>query len=186
MRLHARRFAPRQDQISRIAKPMRDLIGADFRRALSADQTARFLATRADLKRVIGRTTFDRLGRAAALPSEQRDLSPLDWAKATARFLKRYLTTRQRVKKAALVKAYVPILELGILGFLNRTYSLGHNDASRILDEEYLPVFEQAWSVLAHRIWLSSFWFLRKWPVRVRMMVVRIFSQQAQPGTTVR
>jgi hypothetical protein len=182
MRLHARCFTPREDEAVPIVKPMRDLIGDDFRRALSADQASRFRAAHADLMRLLGRSRFERL----ASPGEQADLAPVDWAKITARFLKRYVITRDRAKKGTLVKAYVPILQLGILDFLNRTYLLRYDQAARILDEEYLPAFERAWSILAHRIWLWNFSLLRKWPVRVRTRVIGIFSRHTQPGASTR
>jgi hypothetical protein len=184
VRQHPHRFTPHHERISQIAKPMRDLIGDDFRRALSADQAFRFRGAQADLERLLGRAAFDRLADADASPTGHANLSARDWAKVTARFLKRYVSTRDRVKKAALAKAYVPILQLGILGFLNRTYPLRYDEASRILDEEYLTVFEETWRVLAHRISSPHFSFLRKWPMRVRRRLIGVFRWLIQPGTS--
>ena len=184
VKLHSHRSTPREGRISQIARPMRDLVGDDFRRALFADQAFRFRGAQHDLKRLLGRTAFDRLAGAGASPTEGPDLSPRDWARVTTRFLKRYTRTRGWVKKTALAKAYVPILQLGVLGFLNRTYSQRYDEAMAILDEEYLPAFEQTWSVLAHRIRLSQFWFLRKSPMRLRRKLIGVFRVLFQPGTS--
>src|SRR5450755_276415 len=123
---------------------MRELMRDDFRLALWRDQALRFQEVQGDIRRLFGMIAFKSLSTASASPAELVDLLPARWAKLTIRLLKRYVMTGDKGRKSVLIKAYVPILQLGILAFLNRTYSMRHNEAARLLGEQYLPVFEQA------------------------------------------
>ncbi|MBV9267967.1 MAG: hypothetical protein JO061_17495, partial [Acidobacteriaceae bacterium] len=180
VKLHRRRFEPEPSRVSGITRPMRDLIGDHFRTALARDQATRFQRMEEEIRRQLGSIAFKRLAAASASAPELADVSPKDWAKATLRFLKRYLGARDQIRKSALAKAYVPVLQLGILGFLNRTYSMSYREAVRVLEEQYLPAFEQAWSVLAHRMSVPQFSFLRKCPIRFRRTFTVVFRRVLQ------
>ena len=133
--------------------PMHDLVGPDFRRDLHADMTNRFQLSAAHLRRTLGPTQFTLI--AAGIRSDNPDLAtlpPRAWAKATLRFLMRYIRNPEQAKRTTLVTAYVPILELGILDFLNRSYDLTYEEALRIIEREYLVQFQQVWNGLSHRL----------------------------------
>jgi len=133
---------------------MRDLIGSEFRHELQADMARRFRAATGDIRQALGGAAFERFAALANQTSaEQVSLSPLHWANATIRFLTRYVRSRDREKKYRLARACVPILEAGILGFLNLTYDLVYSEAFRRLDAEYLPAFQQTWDSLSRRLW---------------------------------
>jgi hypothetical protein len=171
---------PRQPA-ARVSTPMRDLIGDEFRFALAQDQSIRFRNVEPGIRRMLGRLVFSRFANASTSPPEFVAISAQEWAKATIRFLRRYLRLRDQSHKSALARAYVPILQLGILSFLNRTYSLTYTEASQLIEEEYLPVFQAAWSVLARRrMQFPQFPLLRGWPIGIRSkvnIVVRRFSR---------
>ncbi len=147
---------------------MRDLIGAEFRQDLHRDMAMRFRAAADDIRKTLGTTACERFSRIANdLPTEQVVLSPQHWSKATFRLLARYVRSRDGAKKARLARACVPILEGGILDFLNRTYDLAYGDALHVLDTEYLPVFQRNWESLSGRLLLYRLSLLRRWPVRM-------------------
>jgi hypothetical protein len=60
----------------------------------------------------------------------------------------------------------VPILEAGILGFLNLTYDFVYAETFQCLDAEYLPAFQQTWDSLSRRLTLYRLALLRRWPDR--------------------
>jgi hypothetical protein len=66
-----------------------------------------------------------------------------------------------------LAHVYVPILEFGVLGFLNRTYGLPYNEAFLLLRREYLPAFQQTWNSLARRLSVYRMAFFRRCSVRL-------------------
>lgn len=132
---------------------MRDLIGPGFRQELHADMAARFWAAAGDIRRTLGGTSFERFAAIAnQTATGQISLSPHHWAKATMRFLVRYVRSRDREQKSRVARASVPILEAGILGFLNLTYDLVYAEAFHRLDAEYLPAFQQTWDSLSRRL----------------------------------
>lgn len=146
---------------------MRDLIGSDFRQELHADMATRFRAAAHDIRQTLGTTAFERFAALANQTlAEQVSLSPRHWAKATIRFLARYVRSRDREKKSRLAWACVPILEAGILGFLNLTYDLVYAEAFQYLDAEYLPAFQQTWDSLSRRLVFYRLALLRRWPGR--------------------
>jgi hypothetical protein len=146
---------------------MRDLIGSDFRQELHTDMATRFRAAAHDIRQTLGMTAFERFAALANQTSaEQVSLSPRHWANATVRFLARYVRSRDREKKSRLARACVPILEAGILGFINLTYDLVYAEAFRCLDAEYLPAFQQTWDSLSRRLTLYRLTLLRRWPDR--------------------
>jgi hypothetical protein len=133
---------------------MRDLVGSELRAELHADMGRRFRAAEGDIRRALGAAAFERFAALASFTSaEEVSLSPRPWAKATIRFLTRYVRTRDRDRKSRLARACVPILQAGILGFVNATYDLSYTDAFEHLDAEYLPAFEQTWDSLSRRLW---------------------------------
>jgi hypothetical protein len=171
LKLHGHSFAPRAPRVSKMSRPMHELIGDDFRLALSTDQALRFREVQSHIRRLFGTIAFKRLAAASSSPAESAELLPADWATLTIGLLEQYLMTRDQARKSALIKAYVPILQLGALAFLNRTYSMRYNEAARLLGEQYLPVFEQAWGILARRISSPPHSLLRKWPLRLRRVI---------------
>ncbi|MGD1073031.1 MAG: hypothetical protein ABSB15_23165 [Bryobacteraceae bacterium] len=147
---------------------MRDLIGSDFRRDLHRDMAMRFRAAAPDIRQTLGGTAYERLAAVADWPlAEQVVLSPRHWSNATIRFLARYVRSRDPAKKSRLARACVPVLEAGILGFLNRTCDLTYGEAFECLDAEYLPVFQHTWDSLSRRLVLYRLVLLRRWPARV-------------------
>lgn len=157
-----------------VTAPMRDLIGSDFRRDLHRDMMLRFAASATDIRRTLGGTAFERFSDIAKVPlAEQVALSPRHWSSATLRFLARYVRSRDRAKKSRLARACVPVLEAGILGFLNRTYELRYAEAFQCLDNEYVPVFRRAWDSLSRRLVLYRLALLRQWPLRMANRMVR-------------
>jgi hypothetical protein len=181
LKLRHQRLVPEPNRASGISRPMGELIGEEFRIALACDQAARFQNVQRDLRRLLGSIAFKRFSAASASPAALVHVSPADWASATVRLLRRYLRSRDQARKTALAKAYVPVLQLGILGFLNRTYSMRYDQALRLLDQEYLPVFQQAWNALAGRISFPQFSFLRRWPVRVRRRITSVVRRLVLP-----
>ncbi len=153
---------------------MRDLIGPEFRCYLHRDMSARFRAAAHDIRKTLGSAAFERFAALVNLPlAEEVILSPRHWARATLRFLTRYVRTRERAQKTRLARARVPILEAGILGFLNRTYNLAYAEAFQCLDAEYLPAFQETWDSLSRRLLLYRLALLRRWPARVARRTVR-------------
>jgi hypothetical protein len=73
------------------------------------------------------------------------------------RLLTHYLRTRERDKKSRLARACVPVLQAGILGFVNATYDLSYTEAFEHLDAEYLPAFQQTWDSFSRRLWPYRF-----------------------------
>jgi hypothetical protein len=153
---------------------MRDLIGPDFRRDLHRDMAARFREAAPDIRRTLGATAFDRLASIANHPlPEHAILSPRHWSSATMRFLARYVRTRDRARKSRLAHACVPVLEAGMLGFLNHTYEFMYAEAFQCLDSEYLPAFQRRWDSLSRRLVLYRLALLRQWPVRLAHRALR-------------
>jgi hypothetical protein len=146
---------------------MRDLIGPDFRQDLHRDMATRFQATADDIGQTLGRAAFERFAAVAnQTQAEQVVLSPRHWSGATIRLLAHYMRSRNRAQKSRLARACVPVLEAGMLGFLNRTYDLTYAEAFRCLDTEYLPAFQHTWESLSRRLVLYRLALLRRWPVR--------------------
>jgi hypothetical protein len=144
---------------------IRDLIGADFRGYLYEDLARRFELAAGDIRSTLGSSQFARYAvMTGGVPAEEVEVSPLDWAKSTLRFLSRYIRCRDSVQQAVLANAYVPILELGVLGFLNRTIDLSYESALLCLDREYLPAFRQIWNGLARRLVVYRMAVARRWP----------------------
>ncbi len=144
---------------------MRDLVGPDFRRALHSDAVGRFRQIAADLLHTLGSEQF--IGIAGPMnsgASEQVTLPPRAWAKATLRFLMRYIRNNEKRKRTALVNAYVPVLELGVLGFLNRTFDLTYEDALRQMESDYLVQFQEIWNGLSRRLAVYRLAQMRRWP----------------------
>jgi hypothetical protein len=149
------------------ASHMRDLIGPDFRAALHHDMATRFRIAADDIRQTLGAAAFARFAAIANQPlAEQVVLAPRDWSNATIRLLAHYIRARAQAKKSQLARACVPVLEAGILSFLNRTYDLAYADAFRCLDTEYLPAFQHTWESLSRRLVLYRLASLRRWPVR--------------------
>jgi len=137
---------------------MRDLVGNEFRVEIHADMGRRFQAAEGDIRRALGAVAFDRFASLANLKSaEEVALSPRHWAKATIRFLTRYVLTRERDKKSRLARACVPIVQAGILSFVNATYDLSYTEAFERFDAEYAPAFQQTWDSLSRRLWRYRF-----------------------------
>jgi len=162
-----RKAAPVQaPSIPATSNRMRDLIGPEFRQELHADMAARFRACAADIRKALGASGCKPFATLADFSSaEQGHLSPHQWARATIRFLTLYVRTRDNGRKSRLAKACVPILEAGILGFLNRTYDLTYPEAFECLDREYLPAFQHTWDSLVRRLAAHRLGRLRRWPV---------------------
>jgi hypothetical protein len=153
---------------------MSDLIGSDFREDLHRDMSERFAACAHDVRRALGGTAYERFAEISNQPlAENVVLSPRHWSSATLRFLARYVRSRDRARKARLARACVPVLEAGILGFLNRTYDLRYAEAFQCLDTEYVPVFRRAWDSLSRRLVLYRLALLRQWPVRTANRLTR-------------
>jgi hypothetical protein len=141
---------------------MRDLIGPDFRQDLHQDMAARFPAAADDIRRTLGVAAFERFASIASEPSAKEvSLSPRHWSDATIRFLAHYARSQDRARKSRLARACVPILEAGILAFLNRTIDLTYAEAFQCLDTEYLPVFQRTWESLSRRLVLYRLSLLR-------------------------
>lgn len=154
---------------------MRDLIGPDFRHDLHRDMAARFAASAGDISMTLGKTAFTRLSAIANQEmAEHVTLAPLHFSKAAIRLLAKYVRTRDRSTKARLAKACVPVLEAGILAFVNVTYDLSYEAAFRRLDAEYLPAFQKTWESLSRRLILYRLALLRRWPVRMVNMLRRL------------
>jgi hypothetical protein len=146
---------------------MRDLIGSGFRQDLHRDMASRFHASAQDIRKTLGLEACERFAAIADQPlAEQVFLSPRHWANATIRFLARYVRSRDPATKSRLARACVPILEAGILGFLNRTCDLMYAEAFAYLDAEYQPVFQHTWDSLSRRLVLYRLAMLRRWPAR--------------------
>jgi len=154
-------------EIPATTAPMRDIIGSDFRRHLHHDMARRFRAAAQDIGQTLGEAGYQRFAAIAdqAL-AEQVVLSPRHWSNATIRFLARYVRSRDPAAKSRLARACVPVLEAGILGFLNRTCDLTCKEAFECLDTEYLPAFQNTWDSLSRRLVLYRLALLRNWPVR--------------------
>lgn len=149
----------------RAAVPMIDLIGPTFRHDLHADIASRFTAVALTLRRAAGSTHFDTLAALVAAPSPQ-DIywSPRLWARLTVRFLMRYIRNPDASLRNQLVHAYVPVLELGVLGFLNETSGMRYDQALDHLERDYLPQFQQIWDSLARRLPVYRWMLLRRLP----------------------
>lgn len=133
---------------------MRDLIGVEFRQELLGDMAARFEEAARDIRPALGNKMFERFAADASRTRAEQVLLPPDiWANATLRFLARYVRSRDPEWKIRLARASVPVLEAGILGFLNVTYEVSYSEAFRRLDAEYLPAFRHAWDSLSRRLW---------------------------------
>ena len=150
------------------AVPMCDLVGPDFRQDLHADIVARFAATASYLRRATGSTHFDVVAAQVAEPSPPDvRLPPRLWARLTLRFLMRYIRNPEQTVRNRLVQAYVPILELGVLGFLNETCEMHYEEALQHLERIYLPHFQQIWNGLSRRLPVYRWIVLRRWPKSV-------------------
>jgi hypothetical protein len=148
-------------------RQMRDLIGPEFRHDLHRDMATRFHAAAGDIRQTLGLAAHERFAAIAnQTQAEQVVLSARHWSNATIRFLAHYVRSRNRARKARLARACVPVLEAGMLGFLNRTYDLTYAEAFRCLDTEYLPAFQHTWESLSRRLVLYRLALLRRWPVR--------------------
>jgi hypothetical protein len=146
---------------------MRELIGPDFRRDLYRDAVNRFQLAASRIRRTLGSTQFGHYSKAlAGTAAEAVEISPRAWARATLRFLTRYIRSRDGAAQNVLVNAYVPLLELGVLGFLNRTFELSYAAALRCLKQDYLPAFQQIWNGLSRRLLVYRMAALRRWPIR--------------------
>ncbi len=156
------------------AGTMRDLIGPDFRNELHRDMGARLGPAADDIRRALGSTALARLAEIAGQESaEHVAFSAQHWSEATIRLLAKYVRSRDRGEKARLARASVPVLEAGILAFLNLTCGLSYEEAFRRLDAEYLPVFRRTWESLSRRLILYRLALLRRWPVRMVQLIVR-------------
>jgi hypothetical protein len=172
-------------------RQMRDLIGLDFRQDLHRDMATRFHAAADDIRQTLGPATFERLAAIANQTlAEQVVLSPRHWSNATIRFLAHYVRSRDRAKKARFARSCVPVLEAGMLSFLNRTYDLTYAEAFRCLDTEYLPAFQHTWESLSRRLVLYRLALLRRWPVRAATRLTntirrlpRALSRNSGPGS---
>jgi hypothetical protein len=147
---------------------MQDLIGDQFRLELYADLLQRFETSSDLLRNTLGNTLFrlcvQKTKKAGAVAVE---LTSREWARATFRFLAGYIwKTGEGKNKRALAKAYVPVLEAGALGFLNRTAGLRYQEAMNLLEAEYLPAFRKAWRTLANRRVFHKTGFWPRWPVQ--------------------
>jgi hypothetical protein len=144
---------------------MRDLVGPGFRRELHADMVRRFRQSAGQIHHTLGSTQFSavRAGLSEGDPNGAA-LAPHTWAKATLRFLMRYIRNPGKSRRATLVNGYVPVLELGVLGFLNRTHELTWEEAIRCLERQYLPEFQQIWNGLSRRLTVYRLAALRRWP----------------------
>jgi hypothetical protein len=143
---------------------MRDLIGADFRRELHADMTARFQLTAGDVRRAAGSVQFSVV--AAQMKHgfpEQIALPARVWARLTVGFLMRFIRNPEGAVRNKLVNAYVPVLQLGVLGFLNETFDLRYEEALLHLEDKYLPQFQQIWNCLSRRLPVYRWAALRRW-----------------------
>lgn len=147
---------------------MRDLVGPDFRRALHTDLRNRFQEFAPHLRHTLGSTQLSLIaaGMSADAP-EQTTLPPRVWAKATLRFLMRYIRNNEKRKRTMLVNAYVPILELGVLGFVNRTFDLTYAEALRRMESEYLVQFQEIWNGLSRRLAVYRLAQMRRWPQKL-------------------
>jgi hypothetical protein len=145
---------------------MKDLIGPDFREDLWRDMTARFQQVAAHIRRTTGASTFNQIAARMTdgFPHEV-SLAPRLWAKLTLRFLMRYIRNPHPATRDKLVNAYVPLLELGVLGFLNETYAMSYAQALAHLQQDYLPQFQQIWNGLARRLPIYRWAAVRRWPV---------------------
>ncbi len=153
---------------SEIAGRMSELVSPGFRNALHADLGVRFRATSEDIRRSVGTACFAEYAAAAgAATADAVDITPREWARATLRILARYVRSRDPLKKARLANACVPILEAGILGFLNRTNDMHYDEAFAYLDSEYVPAFQKRWNALSRRLVVYRLALLRRWPVRM-------------------
>jgi hypothetical protein len=173
------------------ASHMRDLIGPRFRQDLHHDMATRFRAAADDIRQTLGVAAFERFAEIAnQTPAERVVLSPRHWSNATIRFLAHYVRTRERTRKNRLARACVPVLEAGMLAFLNRTYDLTYAEAFLCLDTEYLPVFQHTWETLSRRLVLYRLALLRRWPVRAASRLgkairrlPRLLSRNLQAGS---
>ena len=142
-----------------------ELISADFCVHLYGDLAKRFELAASDIRSTLGSTQFGRYSSMIGRTSAAVAISPRDWAKSTLRFLSRYIRCRANTRQAVLVNAYVPILELGVLSFINRTIELSYESALLCLNREYLPAFRQIWDGLARRLVVYRMAVLRRWPI---------------------
>lgn len=154
---------------------MCDPIGPNFRQELHADMAERFQAAADDIRGTLGAAAFERFAAIAnQTATEQISLSPRNWAKATMRFLTRYVRSADREQKSRVARACVPILEAGMLGFLNLTYDLVYAEAFHRLDAEYLPAFQQTWNSLSRRLSTHRFALVWHWPRAVPQIATAI------------
>jgi hypothetical protein len=181
LRLRHSKLASQRDYEPPIAISMRQVVGDEFRPALARDLGERYQAMRSELRRVLGRLWMQELDSMLEQPLERGTPFAPSWAKATIRILKSYIRSQNPTRRALLARAYVPVLQLGILDFLNRTDGMRYDEASRLLEQEYLPVFEHAWNTVAKQFRFPHFPILRKWPVRVRRHVTGVFHRLAEP-----
>jgi hypothetical protein len=134
-----------------------------------------------DIRRALGSTALARLAEIAGQESaDQVAFSAQHWSKATIRLLAKYVRSRDRGRKARLARASVPVLEAGILAFLNLTYCLSYEEAFRRLDAEYLPVFRRTWDSLSRRLILYRLALLRRWPMRAATRIVNALGLAAR------
>jgi hypothetical protein len=147
---------------------MKELIGTEFRQDLWRDMTERFHQVASHIRRTAGASAFNVIGEqmTGGIP-HNASLPPRLWARLTLRFLMRYIRNPDPATRDKLVNAYVPLLELGILGFLNQTFELSYAGALRHLQQNYLPEFQQIWNGLARRLPIYRWAALRRWPVSV-------------------
>ena len=154
---------------------MRDLIGPDFRRELRSDMRTRFQLHAVGIRRTLGTIKFGAIEAGMyAHHTEPAVFPPGIWAKATLRFLTRYIRRNEAVIRNGLVNEYVPILELGVLGFLDRTFELTYEDSLRLLEQEYLPAFQDIWNGLSRRLAVYRMAALRRWPQTLIMRPFRL------------
>ena len=161
---------------------MRDLVGPDFRQDLHRDMAKRFDSAADDIRNTLGIAAFERLAAIAnQTPAERVALSPRHWSNATIRFLAHYVRSRDRAIKSRLARACVPILEAGILGFLNRTHDLVYAEAFQCLEDEYVPAFQHTWESLSRRLVLYRLAVLRRWPVRAATRLANTMRRLTSP-----
>lgn len=159
---------------SPVTRPMSELVGRSFREELHQDQSIRFRRVQGEMRRILGRKSFEAYAAASAANYDHVAIAPQLWARATMRFLKAFVRNREQPGRTRIVNAYIPVLQLGILGFLNRSYAMSYQEAQAVLEHDYLPEFREAWNALARQISVPQFPILRRWPVRVRTTITGV------------